>query len=241
MPALMVRVFQTIQDIEIEQPWSVGESRDRLAFDRNPVLIDLVEKRFTERDGVSVTANGWATVAVDMVVPKLGAIKKMESRPIEDWGHGFCFLSSEQDGGSKDPLKAVDETPVVKAVFRKLEEFEDFGGALEMDGATLLFHGEGCDPDRNETILTERQTEVWVSRHLKDELAIPAAMDQLASGRPTERDAAKDEWPGIEPELLFCLVALFSNQGDGIQLLQTLLGNREAIKNRLNGGKARVS
>lgn len=139
--------------------------------------IDLIIKGFAKGDGVSVTADWWASIAVDMVVPELGAIKKMESRPIENWGRCFCFLSSEEDGGREDTLEALHETPVVKAVFRKLEEFEDFSGALETDSAALLLHGERSDPDGNETILTEWQTEVWVSRHLKKELAVAAAVD----------------------------------------------------------------
>ena len=177
---------------------------------------------------------------MEVVEPKLGAIKKMEPCPIEDLGWHFCFLSSEENGGREDALEPLHETSVMKAVFGKLEEIEDFSGAVEADGGTLLFRGKRGDPYGNETVLTEGQTKVWVSRHLKKELAVAAAVDQLARGGTTKRDAAKHERPGMKPKLLFRLVALLSNQRDGIKVFQTLLGDREAIENRLNGYKARA-
>jgi len=56
------------------------------------------------------------------------------------------------------------------------------------------------------------QTKVWVGRHFKKELAVAAAVDQLARGRTTERDAAKHKRSGMKPKLLFRLVALLSNE-----------------------------
>ena len=91
-----------------------------------------------------------------MVEPERDSIKKMEPRPIEGLGWCFGLLSSEKDRGREDTLEALYETPVMKAIFRKLEEFEDFSGAVEADGPTLLFHNERGDPYGNETILTER-------------------------------------------------------------------------------------
>jgi hypothetical protein len=63
-----------------------------------------------------------------------------------------------------------------------------------------------------------------VSRHLKKELAVPAPVDdgeECRKGRTAEH----------ESQLLFRLVALLSNERIGFQVLETLLGNREAIKN----------
>jgi hypothetical protein len=44
----------------------------------------------------------------------------------------------------------------VGAVLGQSEEFKDLGGRFKVDGAGVLFHREGSDPDRNQAILAVR-------------------------------------------------------------------------------------
>ncbi|HEY6290262.1 MAG TPA: hypothetical protein VI455_01695 [Terriglobia bacterium] len=61
-----------------------------------------------------------------------------------------------------------------------------------------------------------------VSRHFKKEFTVTASVDQLPFRRTTEGNATKDEWPCMEPKVLFRLVPLLSNQGDSVKMLQAL-------------------
>ena len=54
---------------------------------------------------------------------------------------------------------------------------------MEMDCAALLAEGKCRHPDGDQAVLAERQAEVGVRDNLKDEIPVPALVNELAFGK----------------------------------------------------------
>lgn len=87
-----------------------------------------------------------------------------------------------------------------------------------MDDPTFLVHGEGCYPDRDQSVLAEGQAKLRMRRNLEEELSIPPRMGQLAGLWAAVRQAAEDKRPRMEGEFLFALVAPFMDELDSFEL-----------------------
>jgi hypothetical protein len=75
-------------------------------------------------------------------------------------------------------------------------------GAIERDSGCLLTNCHRGQEDWNQAVLSPGQTVAWVSRHLKNELPVPALMQETPGGRSTDRKPAEDERTGPETEIL---------------------------------------
>jgi hypothetical protein len=91
--------------------------------------------------------------------------------------HGFAVALSvrtEENGRSEDPLKGTDQTAVVRSALLHSESAEHSGGTIEANPRRPLADRKRRDEDRHEAVLSPRETIARVSRHLLDELTVPA-------------------------------------------------------------------
>ncbi len=129
-------------------------------------------------------------------------------------------ICAEEDGRCEYSLEAFDHSGVIPSIFREMEEAQHFGGAGKADGSGFLFHGQCCDPDGNQSILAEWQTEVWMRDEVEEEFAVAPAMYELRQRWAAQRESAQDKWPGIEREFLPAASALLADEADRLDLLQ---------------------
>jgi hypothetical protein len=130
---------------------------------------------------------------------------------------GLLF-SSEENRGGKDSLESFDHAAIVGAVLGQAKEFKDLGGGFKVDRTDVLFHREGSDPDGNQAVLAVRQAEAGMSRDFEREAAVTPCVNELAARRPAQGNAAEDEGPGIEAQVLPAELALLANEVNSFQL-----------------------
>jgi hypothetical protein len=93
-----------------------------------------------------------------------------------------------------------------------MEEFQYLGGRIEAELPGFLPQRKGSYPDRDEPVLAERQTDVWMGHEMKKQLAVASAMDHLAGRRTAQREPAQDEWPGMESKFLAAAGPLLADE-----------------------------
>ena len=116
--------FPDDPDVEVEQPWRVGQAGDNLPFHWNGVLIDLLIEAVAQCNYVFGLIRCWGVLRLRAVEPELHAIKKMEPGDVEALATGPILIGPEEDAGRKDALETLVEAAVVNAVLRKLQELE---------------------------------------------------------------------------------------------------------------------
>ncbi len=121
----------------------------------------------------------------------------METRPIDDKTATWLILSTEENCGGEDALKALYESPIMASVLGKAEEIQHSGGAVEVDDATLLLDGERRDPNRDKTILPKGQAKSGMASDVEKEFSIAPAMCQLVLWRAAKWNAAKNKRPSV--------------------------------------------
>ena len=67
---------------------------------------------------------------------------------------------------------------------------------------------------------------------VEEELAIAAGVAKLGFGRPTKRNATKNERAGVEGKFLLAVVSLFTDKLDGFQMLQLALADSNNGRDR---------
>ena len=172
-------------DIEIKDSGRVGERNHDLPFHWNAVLVDLLVEGFAQRDGIRTISGRSRSGFVVFGEPEMNFIEKVKTRPVYQTVAARLILCSEKDGGSKDALEALHHAPVIAAILGEPEELQYLGSAPETDGAVLLPEGERGYPNRNEAVLTERQTEVGMSENMKEEIPVAALVKELMLGART--------------------------------------------------------
>jgi len=161
------------------------------------VLIDLLIEAVAQCNYVIGLIRSWGVLRLRTVEPELHAIEKMEPGEVEALATGPIFIGAEEDAGRKDALETLDEPAVVNAVLWKLQELEQLGGSLKVNGTALLLHGQRRDPDRNQAILAKGQTKTLMGDDLQKELAVLTTMNQLLGRGAAQGEAAEHEWAGV--------------------------------------------
>jgi hypothetical protein len=146
------------------------------------------------------------------VAPDLGFPEKVESRALNDVCGGTRLVSPKEDGCAEDPFEGGDQSAVLLAAFRQPERVKHLRRAPEPHNLALLLHRQGCQKDWNQSVLPIRQSEVRVSRQLKDEMPVPALINQLVCRRTPDRQAAQHERTRRESQALGASLPLLSNE-----------------------------
>ena len=94
-----------------------------------------------------------------------------------------------------------------------------------MDGTGVLFHRESSDPDGNQTVLAVRQAASGMSGDFERKSAVTPCVNELAARRPAQGNAAEDEGPGIETQVLPAELALLADEMDSFELLEAAAMN----------------
>jgi len=150
-------------------------------------------------------------------------IEKVKASQVDDWCFFWLLFCAEENRGGKDSLESLDHAAIMGAVLGQPKEFQDLGGRCKVDRTGFLFHGEGSDPDGNQAVLAVRQTEPRVSSDFEREPAVTPSVNELAAGRPPQRNAAENEGPGIKAQVLSAELALLADEMDGLEFLESPL------------------
>ena len=159
--------------------------------------------------------------------PKVKAIEKVESRPVENEFTLWFIVASEKDGSREDALETLHDPVVALTILEEAKEIQHLRGSAEIYNPAALTNRERSDPNWNEAVLPERQSKLWMTEDLKEELSIASRVEQLVSGRPAERESAEHEGAGVKSELLLAAFALFPDELYGFDLFQPALADSE--------------
>ena len=212
----------------------MSQGGDNLALDRDAVVIDLLVEWLAERDGVfrDVAAR---PELIGVMEPKSKAVKKVKTRPVGDAVSSWLIVRAKEDGGREDALESLYDPAVMAAVFREAEEVQHSSRAVEVDSPALLLDRERCDPDGNQPVLAEGQTELGVPGDFKEELSVAASVGQLTFGRRAKWKPAEDERSGVVGEFLAAVRARLADQANAFELLEPELGEANGGQDGLKG------
>jgi hypothetical protein len=94
-----------------------------------------------------------------------------------------------------------------------------------MKGAVLLLDGESCEPDGNQPVLPVRLSKSWMGGDFQEEMAVAPSIDELVFRWLAQGKAAQYEGPRIVTDLLHVMFSLVSDELNGLQLFESLLGD----------------
>ena len=121
----------------------------------------------------------------------------METGRIHDELVLGLLLGAEENRGGEDPLEGGLHSAVLSSVLGEVEIIEQLSWTLKVNSPALLFQGLRGHPDGNQAILPIRQSKSWMSRNLKNEVAVCVGSRELVWGRPAQRKSAENERPGV--------------------------------------------
>ena len=207
---------------------------DDLALDRDSMFVDLLAEGFAERNCVFSRVAARRGL-IGIVAPKSKAVEEVKACPVRKAVSHRLIVGTEEDGRREDPLEALDDAAVVAAVFGKAEEVQHPGGTVEVDPPTLLVDRECRNPDGNEPVLAERQTELGMPCNLKKELPIAPRVGELTFGRGTKGKPTEHERTSVVGEGLLAAVAFVADEGDSFQLTEPELCETNGGQNGVQG------
>ena len=82
-----------------------------------------------------------------LVEPELHAVEKVKARPVYDQCCIGLVFSPEEDRRGKDPLEALNDATVVRAILGEAEEIEHLRSRIKTNNAALLFECQGRNPN----------------------------------------------------------------------------------------------
>jgi hypothetical protein len=216
----------------------VRQRRHHLALDRDAVLVDFSVKGLAEGNHVVEVRRRFKRRFAVRLEPEVEAIKKVESTPIDYTVPLRVIFGAEEDGGAEEALKALHHPAVMIAIGWELEEGQHLGGALKLHDAAFLLQGESGDPNGDEPVLAERQSEVRVAGDLKEEATVASSVNPLPSRWPPKWDPAKDKRSRVVSDFLPILISLLADELNGFQLPQAAFGGAEMCEQCLCGREA---
>ncbi len=140
----------------------------------------------------------------------------MDAGAFDRVGPSVC--GAEEDRTGEDAPEALHHSPVVRAIEREIEFFEDPGGGVEPYNTALLPDGQSRHPDQNEPVLTVRQSVVGMRRNFEEETAVVAPVNETPGGRPFHRHPADDKRPRAEQKTGGGRIVLLTSSLDSLNL-----------------------
>jgi hypothetical protein len=154
------------------------------------------------------------TFCCSITEPESEFIEEVKSGPINQ-SPGICSIfGAEKDGSGKEPLKTLNQSPVIPAILGQTKEVEHFGRCGKMNHTVLLAEGQRGNPDRDEPILAERNAEVGMGDDVEKELSISSLVSKLVFGKRTEGNSAKDKRAGVKSKFLTTARTLLTDEAD---------------------------
>jgi hypothetical protein len=116
----------------------VSKTGDSFPLHRNPVLVDLLVKRFAESNYIFVYYGTYIRCSRGWIEPESHTIEEVKTGEVNDSGAVWPFVGSEKDCGSEDPLKASHEATIVGAVLGQAKEIEHLSRGGKLNCSVLL-------------------------------------------------------------------------------------------------------
>jgi hypothetical protein len=113
-------------------------------------------------------------------VPNTSFTQEIEAGSLDDTCLGRAAFCSEEHGSAEDTFKRGDQTAVFRTALLHAEGLQHLRGAPEADRLALLPHRQSGEKNEDDTILSVRYSELRMAGDLKDEVSIPALVQQLA-------------------------------------------------------------
>ncbi len=111
-------------------------------------------------------------------------------------------VRSEEDRRAEDALERSDQSPVLGTALLDTECIEHFGGAVESDPRGLLSNCHRRQKDRNQPILSPRESIARVTGDLKHESSVPPFVKETSGWRALHREPTEYKRPRREPQIL---------------------------------------
>ena len=145
-------------------------------------------------------------------------------------------VGAEEDRCAEDALESGDQSSVLCPALLHTEGIKHLRRASKLNRLALLTYCQRCQEDRNQAVLSPRETVRRMACHLKRELAIASLMEKLAGSGLLDRQSAEHEWSGRKPQVLIRLLTFQTDAGDGLCAPKFLFGDDQvagkAAKNR---------
>jgi hypothetical protein len=139
--------------------------------------------------------------------PRLG--HEIEPCPVHDGCPFELSVCAKEDRCAKDPLEGCDQPTVLRPALLKSEGIQHLSGAVEDNPRRLLTDRHSREEDRNQTVLAPGQAITGMASDLKDELPVPAFLQEASWSGTLQRETAQDERTGREAEILALGIAVF--------------------------------
>ena len=153
-------------DVEVQGSGGVSKTGNRFPLHRNPVLVDLLVKRLAESNYVVVCCGTCIRCSRVWIEPESHPIEEVKTAEVNESRSVWFFISSEEDGGRENPLKACYEAAIVRTILGQVKEIEHLGRGGKLNGSAPLLQREGGDPDGDQSVLTEGQAKIRMSSKL---------------------------------------------------------------------------
>ena len=216
------------------------QGRDGLALHGNAVLVNFTVECLVKDDFILEGFVRRYMGFVAIVEPKVHAIEKVKASHVDDCRFFRSLIGAEENRSGKDSLESLDHAAIVGAVLGQAKEFKDLGGRLKMDGTGVLFHRESSDPDGNQTVLAVRQAASGMSGDFERKSAVTPCVNELAARRPAQGNAAEDEGPGIETQVLSAELAVLADEMDGFELLEAAASDPDGRQRVSDASEPRI-
>jgi hypothetical protein len=200
----------------------VRQGGNDFTFHGDSVLIDFLVGGLAQSDGV-LKALGCKLVLFMFSEPEPHPIKEMKPHVINESVLLRLVIGPKENRSGKDALETLHDSTVTTAVIGQSEKVQQLSCAGEVHNASLLLHGKGGNPDRDEVILTKGQAESGMAGDIKKEFPVAPGVGELVFGWAAKWDATKNEGPSVVSESLPTVFSLFADQADGLELLEPKL------------------
>jgi len=159
------------------------------------------------------------------VIPDLGFPEKVESSRMNDLCISESVVRSKENGGTKYAFEGRDQPSVLLSASLKAERLQHFRSGPKPDCLALLADGQGGEEDRNDAVLSERQSIFRMPCDLENEVAVPPLEQELACRGSPNGQTAEDERTRAEAEVLFPLFSPDADQLNPVELTEHLTGD----------------
>ena len=155
---------------------------------------DLPEEFIAENDLVLKLARQALLIEISGIPnPCLG--HEIEAGAMDHGGPVLLGVRSEEDGSAEDALKRCNKSPVLGTALLYTECIEHFCGAVESDPRGLLSNGHCRQKDRNQSILSPRESIARVTGDLQHEPSVSPFMEETSRWRPLHRESTEYKGP----------------------------------------------
>src|SRR5205823_1721264 len=113
------------------------------------------------------------------VIPDPCLAQEVETRSLDHFHCPLDAIGTEEDGGTEDALEGLDEPSIFFSTFAHTEGIEHLGTRTESNRLTLLLHRQGSQIDRNQPILSIRQSEFGMPCDLQQKVSVPSLEQKL--------------------------------------------------------------